>query len=149
MKRRKRKRSSKGATPAKIPVGAEKPAGSCIGLAGAAPQTHPSDDDFIAPGEVKKPGSDPTAPAGGDYVIDLGDELLAAVQEEKLPSDSSTLAEADQHTHPGNEFTGAQEEKPAGSSVALAGADRRTHPRYKFIAAGELVAAESGAPDRL
>ncbi len=86
MKRRKRKRNSKGATAAKIPVDAEKAAGPSAALADV------------------------------DYVIDLGDELLAAVKEEK----------------------------PTGSSVALAGADRRTHPRYKFIAAVEVVAAESG-----
>src|ERR1700675_2396887 len=116
MKRRKRKRSSKGARPAKIPVDAEKAAGPSAALAGADRQTHPG-DEFIAPVEVKKPGSDPTGLAGADYGIDLGDELLATVEEEK----------------------------PAGSSVAPAGADRRTHPRYKFIAAVEVVAAESGA----
>src|SRR5258707_3302474 len=86
MKRRKRKRNSKGATAAKIPVDAEKAAGPSAALADV------------------------------DYVIDLGDELLAAVKEEK----------------------------PTGSSVALAGADRRTHPRYKFMAAVEVVAADSG-----
>jgi c-di-GMP-binding flagellar brake protein YcgR len=83
---KRRKRNSKGATAAKIPVDAEKAAGPSAALADV------------------------------DYVIDLGDELLAAVKEEK----------------------------PTGSSVALAGADRRTHPRYKFIAAVEVVAAESG-----
>src|SRR5258707_7759397 len=87
MKRRKRKRNSKGATAAKIPVDAEKAAGPSAALADV------------------------------DYVIDLGDELLAAVKEEK----------------------------PTGSSVALAGADRRTNPRYEFVAAVEVVAAESGA----
>jgi hypothetical protein len=115
MKRPKRKRSSKGARPAKIPVDAEKAAGPSAALAGA------------------------------DHVIDLGDELLAAVEEEKPATDSFTLAEADHHTHPSNEFTAAvEEEKAAGPSVTVAGADRRTHPRYKFIAAVEVVAAESG-----
>ena len=145
MKRRKRKRSSKGARPAKIPVDAEKAAGPSAALVGADRQT-PLGDEFIAPVEVKKPGNGPTALPGADYVIDLGHELLAAVEEEKPASDSFTLAEADHQTHPGNEFTAAiEEEKPAGSSVALAGADRRTHPRYKFIAAVEVVAADSGA----
>src|SRR6266404_7649480 len=145
MKRRKRKRSSKGARPAKIPVDAEKAAGPSAALVGADSQTHPG-DEFIAPVEVKKPGNGPTVLPGADYVIDLGHELLAAVEEEKPASDSFTLAEADHQTHPGNEFTAAiEEEKPAGSSVALAGADRRTHPRYKFIAAVEVVAADSGA----
>jgi len=144
MKRRKRKRSSKGARPAKIPVDAEKAAGPSAALVGADRQT-PLGDEFIAPVEVKKPGNGPTALPGAD-VIDLGHELLAAVEEEKPPSDSFTLAEADHQTHPGKEFTAAiEEEKPAGSSVALAGADRRTHPRYKFIAAVEVVAADSGA----
>jgi len=115
MKRRKRKRSSKGGRPAKIPIDAVKSAGPATALTGAHRQTHHG-EEFIAPVEVKMPGSDPTAFAG-DYVIDLGDELLATVEQEK----------------------------PAGSSVALAGADRRTHPRYNFIAAVEVVATESGA----
>ena len=116
MKRRNRKRSSKAASPPKIPADTEKTA-------------DPS-----------------TAVAGADYVIDLGDELMAAVEEEKPAGDSVTLADAGQHTHPGNQFTAAvEEEKPAGPTAALAGADRRTHPRYEFVAAVEVVAAESGA----
>jgi len=116
MKRRNRKRSSKAASPPKIPADAEKAA-------------DPS-----------------TALAGADYVIDLGDELIAVVEEEKPAGDSDTLAEAGHHTQPGNQFTAAvEEEKPAGPSVALAGADRRSHPRYEFAAAVEVVAAESGA----
>ncbi len=115
MKRRNRKRSSKGARPAKIPTDAEK-----------AP------DPF-------------TVLAAADYVIDLGDELIATVEEQKPASDSVKLAEAGHHTHPGNVFTAAvEEEKPAGPTVAPAGADRRTHPRYEFPAAVEVVAAESG-----
>jgi len=114
MKRRKRKRSSKAARPAKIPDDAEKGAGPSA--AGADGQTHPG-DEFIAPVEVKKVDSDPTALAGADY-----------------------------RTHPGSEFTAAVEEgKPAASSFAPAGEDRRTHPRYKFMAAVEVVAVESGA----
>jgi hypothetical protein len=116
MKRRNRKRSSKAARPAEIPVDSEKAAGLSTALAVA------------------------------DYVIDLGDEFIAAVEEEKPASDSVTLAEADLHTHPGDEFTAAvEEEKAAGPSVAPAGADRRIHPRYEFIAAVEVVEAESGA----
>ena len=106
MKRPKRKRSSKGGRPAKLPIDAERAAGPSTALAGADRQTQHS-DEFIAPVEVKKPGSDPAAFAGADYVIDVGDELLATIEGEK----------------------------PAGPSVALAGADRRSHPRYKFIAA--------------
>src|SRR5882762_9340251 len=116
MKRRKRKRSSKAASPARVPVDAE------------------------------RPSSDATALAGADYVIDLGDEFLATVEEEKPASDSVTLAEADDHTHSGDEFMAAvEEEKAAGPSAAPAGADRRTHPRYEFTAAVEVIAAESGA----
>jgi hypothetical protein len=145
MKRRNRKRSSKAARNATIPVDAEKAAGPSAALVGAGRQPHPG-DEFIAPVGVKNSGSDPTALAGADYVIDLGDEFLAAVEEEKPASDSVTLAEADHDTHPGEEFVAAVgEEKPAGPSVPLAGADRRTHPRYKFTAAVEVVAAESGA----
>src|SRR5438128_1854886 len=87
MKRRKRKRSSKAASPARVPVDAERAAGPSTGL-----------------------------------------------------------AEADRHTHPGDEFMSAvEEEKAAGPSAAPAGADRRTHPRYEFTAAVEVIAAESGA----
>src|SRR5882672_3994651 len=118
MKRRKRKRNSKAASPPtpQIPSDAEKPAEPSAALAGADRQTPPG-DEFIAPVEVEKPGSDPAALAGTDYVIDLGDEFTAAVEEEKA----------------------------GGPSAAPAGADRRTHPRYEFVAAVEVVAAESGA----
>ncbi len=145
MKRRKRKRSSKAASPARVPVDAERAAGPSTGLAEADRQTHPG-DEFTAPVEVKKPSSDATALAGADYVIDLGDEFIAAVEEEKPASDSVTPAEADDHTHSGDEFMSAvEEEKAAGPSAAPAGADRRTHPRYEFTAAVEVIAAESGA----
>jgi c-di-GMP-binding flagellar brake protein YcgR len=116
MKRRNRKQTSKTASPPKIPADTE---------------------------EAADPS---TALGGADYVIDLGDELIAAVEEEKPAGHSDTLAEAGQQTQPGNEFTAAvEEEKPAGPTVALAGADRRSHPRYEFVAAVEVVAAESGA----
>jgi hypothetical protein len=145
MKRRKRKRSSKAASPARIPVDAGTAAGPSTALAEADRQTHPG-DEFTAPVEVKKPSSDATALAGADYVIDLGDEFLATVEEEKPASDSVTLAEADDHTHSGDEFMAAvEEEKAARPSAAPAGADRRTHPRYGFTAAVEVIAAESGA----
>jgi hypothetical protein len=143
MKRRNRKRGSKTAKPAEIPIDAEKAAGSSTALGGAGHQAHPG-DEFIAPVEAKESGSDPTAPAGADYAIDLGDEFAAAVEEEKPASNSVTLAKADQHTHPGNEFTAAVEREKPGPSVAPAAADRRTHPRYEFTAAVEVVAAESG-----
>ncbi len=144
MKRRNRKRGSKAAKPAKIPIDAEKAVGSSTALAGAGRQTHPG-DEFIAPVEAKESGSDPTALPGADYVIDLGDEFAAAVEEERPAGPSVVLAEADHHTHPGNEFTAAVvEEKPAGGPAAPTGADRRIHPRYEFKATVEVVAAESG-----
>src|SRR5882672_5065207 len=145
MKRRKRKRSSKAASPAEIPSDAEKPAEPSAALAGADRQTPPG-DEFIAPVEVEKPGSDPAALAGTDYVIDLGDEFLASIEGEKAAGDSVALAEADHGAPPRDEFTAAvEEEKAGGPSAAPAGADRRTHPRYEFVAAVEVVAAESGA----
>jgi PilZ domain-containing protein len=144
MKRRNRKRGSKAAKPAEIPIDAEKAAGSSTALAGAGRQTHPG-DEFIAPVEVKESGSDPAAQASADYVIDLGDEFLAAVEEEKPASDFVTLAEADHRTPPAKEFTAADTKKPAGGKVAPTGADRRTYPRYEFTAAVEIIAAESGA----
>ena len=138
MKRRKRKRGSKGAGPSPISVDAEKTAPPAATPA-AAVQTHP-DDEFIPQVEVKQTDIDPVAPSGAEYVIDLGDELLAAVEQEQPAGDSSSPPQANHHTPPGTQFTAAVEEtKPA------AGADRRSHPRYKFIAAGEVVAAESGA----
>ena len=142
MKSRHRKRGSKAARPAKIPIEVEKAAGSATALDRAGRQTHPG-DEFIAPVEVKESGSDPTALAEADYVIDLGDEFLAAV-EEKKPGDSVALAKADHHTHPGKGFTAADAKKPAGGPVVPAGTDRRTYPRYEFTAAVEVVAAESG-----
>jgi PilZ domain len=144
MKRRNRKRGSKAARPAKIPIDAEKAAGSSTALAGAGRQTDPG-DEFTAPVEVKESGSDPAAQAAADYVIDLGDEFLAAVEEEKPASDSVTLAQADHRTPPAKEFTAADTKKPAGGKVAPTGADRRTYPRYEFTAAVEIIAAESGA----
>jgi hypothetical protein len=48
MKRRKRKRSSKAASPARIPVDAETAAGPSTALAEADRQTHPG-DEFTAP----------------------------------------------------------------------------------------------------
>jgi c-di-GMP-binding flagellar brake protein YcgR len=146
MKRRNRKRRSNAASPAKIPADAEKAADPSAALVGADRQTQPGDEPPIVPVEVKESGSDPTALAGEDYVIDLADEFIAAVEQEKPAGDSVTIPEAGHHSHPGNEFTAAvEEEKPAGPTVALAGADRRTHPRYEFTAAVEVVAAESGA----
>ena len=156
MKRRKRKRGSKAASPPtpkippKISSDAEIPAEPSAALAGTDRQTHPR-DEFIAPAEVEKPANDPAALAGADSMIDLGDELFAAVEKEKAAGDSVTLAEANYHTHPRDEFTATvetatvQEKKAASPSVAPTGADRRTHPRYEFVAAVEVVAAESGA----
>ncbi len=147
MKRRKRKRGSKAASPPtpKIPSDAEMPAEPSAALAGADCQTPPR-DEFIAPVEVEKPANDPTALAGADYMIDLGDEFIAAVEKEEAARDSVTLDEADYHTPPRDEFTAAvEEEKAAGPSAAAVGADRRTNPRYEFVAAVEVVAAESGA----
>src|SRR5690348_528871 len=116
MKRRNRKRRSKVASPptAKIPSDAEKAGAPSVTLDGT------------------------------EFVIDLGAELAAAIEEEKPASDSVKLAEGDHQTHSGNEF-GATVKKSAGLSAAPAGADRRTHPRYEFTAAVEVVAAESGA----
>jgi hypothetical protein len=147
MKRRKRKRGSKAASPPtpKVPSAAEMPAEPSAALAGTDRQTH-SRDEFIAPAEVEKPANDPTALAAADSMIDLGDEFFAAVEKEKAAGESVTPAEADYHAHPRYEFTAAaEEEKAAGPSVAPTGADRRAHPRYEFVAAVEVVAAESGA----
>ena len=78
MKRRKRKRGSKAASPPtpKIPSDAEMPAEPSAALAWADRQTPPR-DEFIAPVAVEKPANDPTALAGADYMIDLGDDLIA------------------------------------------------------------------------
>src|SRR5207249_289986 len=116
MKRHKRKRSSKAASPAKIPVDAEKPAETLAALAEA------------------------------DHVVDLGDEFIATVEKEKAAGPSVALAAVDHGPVPRDELTTAVDvEKPAETRAALAGIDRRTHPRYEFTAAVEVVAAESGA----
>src|SRR6266481_66077 len=145
MKRRKRKRSSKAASPARVPVDAERAAGPSTGLAEADRQTHPG-DEFTAPVEVKKPSSDATALAGADYVIDLGGEFIAAVEKETPAEPSVVFDEAERQTPPRDELIAAVEtEKPAEPSAALAEADRRIHPRYEFTAAVEVIVAESGA----
>src|SRR5229473_3149542 len=118
MKRRKRKRSSKAANPPtpKIPVDGEKSA------------------------------SPSTTLAGSDYMIDLGDEFVAAVETETPAEPSVLFDEAERQTPPRDELIAAVEtEKPPEPSAALAGADRRIHPRYEFTAAVEVIAAESGA----
>src|SRR5713101_8098206 len=118
MKRRKRKRSSKAANPATPKI----------------------------PSEAENPAEPSAALAGTDYVIDLADEFIATVEEEKAAGDSVTLGGADHGAPLRHEFTAAvEEEKPAGPSAAAARADRRIHPRYEFVAAVEVVAAESGA----
>src|SRR6266446_39574 len=116
MKRRKRKRSSKAASPARVPVDAERAAGPSTALAEA------------------------------DYLIDLGDEFIAAVETETPADPSVVFDEAERQTPPRDELIAAVEtEKPVEPSAALAGADRRTYPRYEFTAAVEVVAPESGA----
>jgi c-di-GMP-binding flagellar brake protein YcgR len=134
---RKRKRRSKAARPAKISVDAERAAGPCTPLAESGHQTHSGDErtPFV---ELKKPDDDPSALAAADYAIDLGDELLAAVDAEKPASDSVTRAKA-------GDPAAVKQEKAAGPSAAPVGADRRTHPRYEFVASAKLMAAESGA----
>src|SRR6266849_4850507 len=98
------------------------------------------------PSDAKKPAEPSAALAAADYVIELGDEFIATVEEEKAAGDSVALAGAGQGAPPRDEFTAAvEEEKPAGPSAVPTGADRRTHPRYEFVAAVEVVAAESGA----
>src|SRR6266849_9863982 len=129
MKRRNRKRGWKAENPPKIASKAEKP---------ASPPNISSDAEKAAGPSVTL--------AGADYVTDLGDEFIAAVEAEKPASNSTAPAGADEHTHPGDQFTAAvEEEKSPGPSAAPTGADRRIHPRYEFTAAVELVAAESGA----
>ena len=145
MKRRNRKRNTKAARLAKIPVDAEKAAGPSVTLAVADDGTHPR-HEFIAPVEVEKPAESAIALAGSDYVTDLSDEFIAAIEAEEPTSNSTAPAGEDQQTHPGDDFTAAvEQEKPASNAAAPVGADRRIHPRYEFIAAVEVVAAESGA----
>jgi PilZ domain len=108
-------RNSKAASPPKIPSDTENAAGLATALAGA------------------------------DDLIDLAEELNAALEKQEAASEPDTLDETDHRTLTDDEFTAALEkEKPAGPSVAQTGADRRTHPRYEFTAAVEIIAAESG-----
>src|SRR6266446_2659517 len=145
MKRRKRKRSSKAASPAKILVDAERPAELSAALAEEDHQTPPR-EEFIAPVEVEKPAEPSAALAGADHQTPPRDEFIAPVEVDKPSEPSAALAGADYVIDLGDEFiTTVEGEKAAGASVAAAGADRRTHPRYEFVAAVEVVAAESGA----
>src|SRR6266853_4754703 len=145
MKRRKRKRSSKAASPARVPVDAERAAGPSIVLDEADHQTPPR-DELIAGVETETPASPSTTLAASDYMIDLGDEFIAAVETETPAEPSVVFDEAERQTPPRDELIAAVEtEKPAELSAALAGADRRIHPRYEFTAAVEVIAAESGA----
>src|SRR5258708_16731099 len=142
MKRRNRKRGSKAANPPKIASKAEKP---------ASPSEISSDAEKLAsspnmPGDAEKAAGPSVTLAGADYVTDLGDEFIAAVEAEKPATNSTVSAGADEHTHPGDQLTAAvEEEKSPGPSAAPTGADRRIHPRYEFTAAVEVLAAESGA----
>ncbi len=145
MKRRKRKRSSKAASPARVPVDAERAAGPSIVLDEADHQTPPR-DELIAGVETETPASPSTTLAASDYMIDLGDEFIAAVETETPAEPSVVFDEAERQTPPRDELIAAVEtEKSVEPSAALAGADRRTHPRYEFTAAVEVVAPESGA----
>jgi len=145
MKRRKRKRSSKAASPAKILVDAERPAELSAALAEEDHQTPPR-EEFIAPVEVEKPAEPSAALAGADLQTPPREEFIAPVEVEKPAEPSAALAGADYSPPPRDEFTAAVEvEKAAGPSAVPAGADRRIHPRYEFVAAVEVVAAESGA----
>src|SRR5882672_9304486 len=77
MKRRKRKRSSKSARPAKIPGGAGKVAGPSAALAEA--DAYPA-DEFIAAVVEEKPASDSVTLAQADHYTYPGDEFVAAVE---------------------------------------------------------------------
>src|SRR6266436_6578215 len=79
MKRRKRKRSSKAASPARVPVDAERAAGPSIVLDEADHQTPPR-DELIAGVETETPASPSTTLAASDYMIHPGDEFIAAVE---------------------------------------------------------------------
>src|SRR6267378_8124820 len=116
MKRRKRKRSSKAARPAKIPVDAEKVAGPSTALAEA--DTYPS-DEFIAAVEEEKPASDSVTLAEADHYTYPGDEFTAAVEEEKPAGPTVALAGADRRTHPRYEFTAAVEVVAAESGARM------------------------------
>src|SRR6266853_125055 len=79
MKRRKRKRSSKAASPARVPVDAERAAGPSIVLDEADHQTPPR-DELIAGVETEKPAEPSAALAGADRRIHPRYEFTAAVE---------------------------------------------------------------------
>src|SRR6266850_806548 len=117
MKRRKRKRSSKSARPAKIPGGAEKVAGPSAALAEA--DAYPA-DEFIAAVEEEKPASDSVTLAEADHYTYPGDEFTAAVEEETAAGPSAAPAGADRRTHPRYEFVAAVEVIAAESGTRIA-----------------------------
>src|SRR6266850_1072343 len=81
MKRRKRKRSSKAASPPtpQIPSDAEKAAGDSVALA-EADHGAPPRDEFTAAVEEEKAGGPSAAPAGADRRTHPRYEFVAAVE---------------------------------------------------------------------
>src|SRR5712692_7804743 len=115
MKRRNRKRASKAANPPEIASKAEKP---------ASPSEISSDAEKLAsspniPGDEEKAAGPSVTLAGADYVTDLGDEFIAAVESEKPATNSTAPAGADQHTHPGDQFSAAVELVAAESGARM------------------------------
>jgi hypothetical protein len=165
MKRRKRKRSSKAATPPKIRSNAEEPA-SPAGISYDA-ENHKSSLSIRSDAEnlacslnvaidTENPANSLNIPSDAEQLtsapgtpdaIDLTSFLNTLTDVEKPVSSSNIASDSEVLTGPSQIPSNAG--NPADPSLLLAGADRRTHPRYEFIAAAEIVGAESGAPMKM
>jgi hypothetical protein len=135
MKRRKRKRNPKAASPPAVFTNAENPA-SPSGISMDAENLASS---LNVPSDAEQVGS-PSIPEDAEDLTSLLNILNDAEQLTSSPhiaSDEENLAASPDIP--------SDAKNPAAPSVAPTGADRRTHPRYEFIAAIEVVAAESGS----
>jgi hypothetical protein len=136
MKRHKRKRNSKAASPSGTPIHAEKPTGPAV-ISSDADNLGSSlsiaiDEENLAvsldiTGEAEQFTGSPSST----------EDVESISSSPSIPADVENFA-------PAPNVTG-DTKNPAGPAVASSGADRRVHPRYEFTAAVEVRAADSGA----
>jgi hypothetical protein len=136
MKRRKRKQSTKAASPPATSIQAEKPTGPS-GISSHVENLVRSvsiaiDEENLAvsldiTGEAEQYTGSPS----------ITEDVESISSSPAIPTDVENFATSPNVTD--------DTKKPAGPTVASSGADRRIHPRYEFTAAVEVRAAESGA----
>jgi hypothetical protein len=148
MKRRKRKRGSKAASPHETPSNLEK----SVSRSGISSDVENLVSSSNIPIDTENPASSISIPSHAQEhtsspnvsdAIDLTSSIDIFSDAENLVSSSNIASDS--------EMVASTSEIPSNAgnlsvpSVALVGSDRRIHPRYEFIAAAEIVAAETGA----